>query len=55
MRINFLYTTIMHCDAIIAAPRYTDPAILAADGNPYSTSVTVAQDEKMAEEVETAV
>lgn len=35
-----LYTTMFHWGAIIAAPGYTDPALFAAGGNPYGTSVT---------------
>ncbi|MBC5991875.1 NAD(P)H:quinone oxidoreductase [Pontibacter sp. SD6] len=35
-----LYTTMFHWGAIIAAPGYTDPAVFAAGGNPYGTSVT---------------
>jgi NAD(P)H dehydrogenase (quinone) len=37
-----LYTTMMHWGAIIVAPGYTDPALFAAGGNPYGTSVTAA-------------
>ncbi len=35
-----LYTTIHHFGGIIVAPGYTDPAVFAAGGNPYGTSVT---------------
>ncbi len=35
-----LYTTMMHWGAIIVAPGYTDPSLVAAGGNPYGTSVT---------------
>jgi len=50
-----LYTTMYHWGAIVAAPGYTDPAIFAAGGNPYGTSVTVDQDGNMKEDVEAAV
>lgn len=50
-----LYTTFMHWGAIIAAPGNTDPAIVAAGGNPYGTSVTVDQEGNMKEAVKDAV
>lgn len=50
-----LYTSMMHWGAIIAAPGYSDPAVFAAGGNPYGTSVTVGQDGKMIEDVQEAV
>ncbi|MDQ0155778.1 NAD(P)H:quinone oxidoreductase [Robertmurraya andreesenii] len=50
-----LYTSMMHWGAIIATPGYTDPVIFGAGGNPYGTSVTVGQDGKMIENVESAV
>jgi len=39
-----LYTTMFHWGAIIVGPGYTDPVIFESGGNPYGTSVTVAQD-----------
>jgi len=50
-----LYTSMMHWGAIIAAPGYTDPVLFGAGGNPYGTSVTVGQDGKMIEDVQSAV
>ncbi|MFC0215426.1 NAD(P)H:quinone oxidoreductase [Paenibacillus chartarius] len=50
-----LYTTMYHWGAIVAAPGYTDPALFAAGGNPYGTSVSVTQDGKMVENVRDAV
>ncbi|GER69801.1 NAD(P)H dehydrogenase [Weizmannia acidilactici] len=50
-----LYTSMMHWGAIIAAPGYTDPALFAAGGNPYGTSVTVGEDGKMKDDVQAAV
>jgi NAD(P)H dehydrogenase (quinone) len=50
-----LYTSMMHWGAIIASPGYTDPVLFGAGGNPYGTSVTVDQDGKMVEDVESAV
>lgn len=50
-----LYTSMMHCGAIIAAPGYTDPVLFDAGGNPYGTSVTVDQEGNMVEDVEAAV
>ena len=35
-----LYTTFLHWGAVIVAPGFTDPAILAAGGNPYGYSHT---------------
>lgn len=35
-----LYVTAMHWGAILVPPGYTDPAIFAAGGNPYGSSVT---------------
>lgn len=40
-----LYITAMHWGAILVPPGYTDPAISAAGGNPYGTSVTAGDDE----------
>lgn len=42
-----LYTTMYHWGAIVVAPGYTDPVLFAAGGNPYGTSVAVAQDGEM--------
>src|SRR5690625_4598759 len=50
-----LYTSMMHWGAIIATPGYSDEVIFGAGGNPYGTSVTVGQDNKMIEDVEGAV
>ena len=50
-----LYTMMYHWGAIVAAPGYTDESIFRGGGNPYGTSVTVAQDGKMVEDVEPAV
>ena len=50
-----LYTTMYHWGAIVVTPGYTDPAVSAAGGNPYGTSVTVGQDGKMIEDVMPAV
>ncbi|WP_163971457.1 NAD(P)H:quinone oxidoreductase [Oceanobacillus halotolerans] len=50
-----LYTSMMHWGAIIATPGYTDPVLFGAGGNPYGTSVSVDQDNKMVEDVEAAV
>lgn len=37
------WTVLAHWGAIIVPPGYTDPAVFAAGGNPYGTSVTVPQ------------
>lgn len=50
-----LYTVMMHWGAIIATPGYTDPAVFAAGGNPYGTSVSVDQNGEMVEDVKAAV
>ena len=39
-----LYTSMYHWGAIVVAPGYTDQALIGAGGNPYGTSVTVAED-----------
>lgn len=49
------YTVMMHWGAIIAAPGYTDSAIVQAGGNPYGVSVTVNQNGEMQKNVEAAV
>lgn len=46
-----LYTTMYHWGAIVVAPGYTDPVIFTTGGNPYGTSVTVAQDGSFDEKV----
>lgn len=38
------YATLAHWGAVIVPPGYTDPAVFAAGGNPYGTSVTAAED-----------
>ena len=50
-----LYTSMMHWGAVIAAPGYSDAAVIEAGGNPYGTSVTVDKDGKMVEDVEASV
>ncbi|MCK9526229.1 MAG: NAD(P)H:quinone oxidoreductase [Limnochordia bacterium] len=50
-----LYTNMYHWGAIVVSPGYTDPAIFAAGGNPYGTSVSVDQAGEMVENVEEAV
>lgn len=50
-----IYTTMYHWGAIIAAPGYTDPALFAAGGNPYGTTVTQSQDGAISEASLTAV
>lgn len=47
-----LYTTMYHWGAIVVAPGYTDPSLFAAGGNPYGTSVSVDQNNKMVGDVE---
>ncbi|TJY41323.1 NAD(P)H:quinone oxidoreductase [Cohnella pontilimi] len=42
-----LYTTMYHWGAIVVAPGYTDQALFAAGGNPYGTSVSVDQNNKI--------
>jgi len=44
----------MHWGAIIVRPCYTDPVLYDAGGNQYGTSVTVGQDSKIIEDVESA-
>lgn len=50
-----IYNTMCHWGAIIAPPGYTDPALFAAGGNPYGTSVSVSGEGKMLEDVKNAV
>lgn len=47
-----LYTTMYHWGAIVVAPGYTDPVLYGAGGNPYGTSVSVDQDNKMVGDVQ---
>lgn len=49
--IHSLYTNMYHWGAIVVAPGFTDPAVFAAGGNPYGTSVSVNQEGKMVEDV----
>ena len=49
-----LYVTMMHWGAIIVAPGYTDPAVFAAGGNPYGTTVT-ATGEPLDDEAKAAI
>ncbi|NLJ79703.1 MAG: NAD(P)H:quinone oxidoreductase [Firmicutes bacterium] len=50
-----LYNSMLHWGAIVAAPGYTNPAVAAAGGNPYGTSVTAADDGSVDDEVKKAV
>ncbi|HZG56250.1 NAD(P)H:quinone oxidoreductase [Paenibacillus sp.] len=50
-----LYTTMYHWGAIVAAPGYTDSSVFASGGNPYGTSVTVDQNNKMIDDVKAGV
>lgn len=50
-----IYTTMYHWGAIVVAPGYTDPAVYAAGGNPYGTTVSVDQNAKMQNDVADAV
>lgn len=50
-----LYTSMFHWGAIVVTPGYTDASVGLAGGNPYGTSVTIAQDGKMVENVRPAV
>ncbi len=53
--IKALYTSMMHWGAIIVAPGYTDQSAFTSGGNPYGTSVTLDQNNKMVEDVKDAV
>lgn len=53
--ILYLYTSLYHWGAIVAAPGYTDDSAYVSGGNPYGTSVTVDQNGQMVEDVEAAV
>lgn len=50
-----LYTSMYHFGAIVVAPGYTDASIFASGGNPYGTSVTVDQNNKIIGEPTAAV
>lgn len=47
-----LYTTMYHWGTIVVAPGYTDPVLYGTEGNPYRTSVSVDQDNKMVGDVQ---
>jgi NAD(P)H dehydrogenase (quinone) len=49
-----LYITAMHWGAILVPPGYTDPAVFAAGGNPYGTTVT-AKGDGLSEESRAAI
>ena len=49
-----LYATFIHWGSIIVPPGYADPAVIAAGGNPYGTSVT-AKGEPLSEEIKAAI
>ncbi len=49
-----LYATFIHWGAILVPPGYADPAIFAAGGNPYGTTVT-AKGEPLSEEIKAAI
>lgn len=53
--VKALYTSMMHWGAIIVAPGYTDQSAFTSGGNPYGTSVTLDQNNKMVEDVKDAV
>lgn len=53
--IHAIYKSMCHWGAIIVPPGYLDASIFKAGGNPYGTSVTVDQDNKMVDDVEEAV
>lgn len=55
MTVQAIYTTMMHWGAIIVPPGYTDESLFKAGGNPYGTTVSVANDGKMLEDVKDAV
>ncbi|SDW87308.1 NAD(P)H dehydrogenase (quinone) [Marininema mesophilum] len=42
-----LYTSMYHWGAIVVAPGYTDQSAFGAGGNPYGTSVSVDENNKM--------
>lgn len=49
-----LYATFIHWGSIIVPPGYADPAVIAAGGNPYGTSVT-ATGEPLSDEIKAAI
>lgn len=53
--VKALYTSMMHWGAIIVAPGYTNQSAFTSGGNPYGTSVTLDQNNKMVEDVKDAV
>ena len=53
--IHAIYKTMSHWGAIIVPPGYLDASIFKAGGNPYGTSATVDQENKMVDDVEEAV
>jgi NAD(P)H dehydrogenase (quinone) len=50
-----LYTSMWHWGAIVVAPGYTDPAFMAAGGNPYGVSTVAAPGGNLAPEIRRAV
>ena len=48
------YITLAHWGAILVPPGYTDPAVFAAGGNPYGTSVTATDGELSEAEIAAA-
>lgn len=50
-----LYTSMYHWGAIVVAPGYTDQTIFEAGGNPYGTSITVNEHQKVTEKSLAAV
>lgn len=53
--IHAIYKSMCHWGAIIVPPGYLDASVFKAGGNPYGTSVTVNQENKMVDDVEEAV
>ncbi|MBY7145110.1 NAD(P)H:quinone oxidoreductase [Virgibacillus sp. NKC19-3] len=53
--IKALYTTMAHWGAIIVPPGYTSEAAETSGGNPYGSSVTIDNEDKMIEDVEQIV
>ena len=52
--LHTLNFTAMHWGAILVPPGYTDPAVFAAGGNPYGTTVTAAG-ESLSEDYKAAI
>ncbi|MBE2185270.1 MAG: NAD(P)H:quinone oxidoreductase [Rhodothermales bacterium] len=50
-----LYISAMHWGSILVPPGYTDPALYAAGGNPYGTSVTASPSAGVTPEIEAAI